>query len=132
MTVPVVGLDGSDPAGAVRLVAPGGYIVTYRSNRAFTVVPSAEFEQYVSEKGLEKAEARRGKRSAGRGGVREAYSRHSKALVNVGKPGTGTFDRATRAPPRAHCGIESCRARMPILRDPFGCCMKASRLPARS
>ena len=92
--VPVVGLEGSDPAGAVRLVAPGGYIVTYRSNRAFTVVPSADFEQYVSEKGLEKAEARRGKRSAGRGGVREAYSRHSKALVNVGKPGTAAFDRA--------------------------------------
>ncbi len=91
--VPVVGLDGSDPAGVVRLAAPGRYVVTYRSNRAFTVVPAAEFDRYVYEKGLEKTVAGRGKRAAKRGSVREAYSRHSKALVNVGNPGAGAFDR---------------------------------------
>ncbi len=90
---PVVGLDGSDPAGVVRLAAPGGYIVSYSSNRAFTRVPAAEFDQYVSEKGLEKTVAGRGDRNAKRGQVREAYSRHAKALVNVGNPGAGVFDR---------------------------------------
>jgi len=93
--VPVVGLDGSDPAGVVRLAAPGGYIVTYSSNRAFTVVPAAEFDRYVDEKGLEKSLAERGRQGAKRGSVREAYSRHSKALVNVGNPHAGAFDRAT-------------------------------------
>ena len=92
---PIVGLDGSDPAGVVRLAAAGGYIVTYRSNRALTVVPAADFDRYASEKGLEKIVAGRGQRRANRGSVREAYSRHSKALVRVGRAGTDVFDRAT-------------------------------------
>lgn len=92
---PVVGLDGSDPAGVVRLAAAGGYIITYRSNRALTVVPGAEFDRYVSEKGLERIVAGRGQRRANRGSVREAYSRHSKALVRVGGAGADVFDRVT-------------------------------------
>jgi uncharacterized GH25 family protein len=93
--VPVVGLDGSNPAGVARLVVAGDYIVSYASDRAFTEVPVAEFEQYVSEKGMEAIVAAHGRRDARRETVREAYSRHSKALVRVGDAGADVFDRAT-------------------------------------
>lgn len=78
---PVVGLDGSDPAGSVRFATPGGYVLGYRSNRAFTEVPRTKFEDYLSEKGLERYLV---PRASGRGNVREAYSRYAKSLVGAG------------------------------------------------
>src|SRR5262245_52400319 len=32
---PVIGLDGSEPAGSVRIAAAGGAVIGYRSNRAY-------------------------------------------------------------------------------------------------
>ena len=81
---PVVGLDGADPAGVARLATDGGYVIAYRSNRAFTEMPAAKFEAYLRDKGLDKILALRGQRGANRAGTREAYSRHSKALIRVG------------------------------------------------
>lgn len=81
---PIVGLDGSDPAGVVRLTAPGGYVIAYRSNRAFTELPAAAFDEYLRDKGLEKVAAQREERGTSRQKVREAYSRHAKALIRVG------------------------------------------------
>ncbi|MGH8244063.1 MAG: DUF4198 domain-containing protein, partial [Steroidobacteraceae bacterium] len=93
--LPVVGLDGADPAGVVRLSAPGSYIVAYGSDRAFTEIPAAEFERYAREKGFEPIIAARGAVPARAGKVREAYSRHAKALVRVGTDEVGVFDRPT-------------------------------------
>lgn len=93
--LPVVGLDGADPAGVVRLPAPGGYVVAYGSDRAFTEIPLAEFERYAREKGLERIVAARGAVPARAGKVREAYSRHAKALVRVATEDVGVFDRPT-------------------------------------
>lgn len=90
---PVVGLDGSEPAGVARFTAPGGYVIAYRSNRAFTELPSIEFDEYLREKGLEKIAALRKERGASRRKVREAYSRHSKALISVGDPDGSMVDR---------------------------------------
>jgi uncharacterized GH25 family protein len=90
---PIVGLDGSDPAGVVRLTAPGGYVIAYRSNRAFTELPAAEFDEYLQAKGLEKVAAQREERGTSRQKVREAYSRHSKALIRVGAADGGVIDR---------------------------------------
>lgn len=84
---PIVGLDGSEPAGIVRFTAPGGYVIAYRSNRAFTEMPAAKFDEYLKDKGLEKFSALRGRRGATQGTVREAYSRNSKALIHVGSMG---------------------------------------------
>lgn len=91
---PIVGLDGSDPAGIARFTTPGGYVIAYRSNRAFTELPAVEFEEYLRDKGLEKIVALRKQRGASDGKVREVYSRHSKALINVGDPGDSVVDRA--------------------------------------
>jgi uncharacterized GH25 family protein len=90
---PIVGLDGSDPAGVARFTAAGLHVVTFRSNRAYTELPAAEFDEYVKEKGLEKIAARPTARRGNRQTVREAYSRHSKALIRVGDGGTGAPDR---------------------------------------
>lgn len=89
---PVVGLDGSEPAGIARLTAPGSYVIAYRSNRAFTEMPAVQFDEYLKDKGLENILAQRGRRGAAQEIVHEAYSRHSKALVHV-EDGGGTIDR---------------------------------------
>ena len=90
---PVVGLDGADPAGVARFPAPGGYVIAYRSNRAFTEMPAAKFEEYLRDKGLENVLALRDKRGERLKSVREAYSRHSKALIRVGNRDDSVVDR---------------------------------------
>jgi uncharacterized GH25 family protein len=94
---PVVGLDGADPAGALRLVAPGDYVIAYRSDRAFTEMPAVEFDTYLRDKGLDRVIAHRQAGATGRP-VREAYSRHAKALVHVGEPAGVPADRAMQLP----------------------------------
>ena len=96
--LPVVGLDGSDPAGVVRFTAPGNYVITYRSNLAFTELPATEFEAYLREKGLDDIAALRKLHGASGMKAREAYSRHSKALIRVGVGGGGTVDRPMGLP----------------------------------
>jgi uncharacterized GH25 family protein len=90
---PIVGLDGSDPAGIARFTTPGGYIIAYRSNRAFAEMPALEFDEYVKDKGLEKIVALRRERGTSDRKVRDAYSRHSKALISVGDPDDSVMDR---------------------------------------
>src|SRR5215813_6612927 len=46
---PVVGRDGADPAGLVRVAAPGLLIVGYNSNPSPVVLPAAKFNQYLKE-----------------------------------------------------------------------------------
>ena len=85
---PIVGLDGSEPAGIARLTTPGGYVIAYRSNRAFTEMPTLKFDAYLKDKGLDRIVALRAKQGVDRQQVvHEAYSRNSKALIRVGDPG---------------------------------------------
>jgi uncharacterized GH25 family protein len=82
---PIVGLDGSEPAGIARLTTPGGYVIAYRSNRAFTEMPRLKFDEYLKDKGLDRIVGLRAKQGANRQQVvHEAYSRNSKALIRVG------------------------------------------------
>jgi len=84
---PVVGLDGSQPAGLVRFTSPGGYVIAFRSNRAMTVQTDEKFDAYLEEKGLDAILARRNKEGHRGGQVRESYSRDAKALVQVSGAG---------------------------------------------
>ncbi len=95
---PVVGLDGSDPAGVTRPATPGDYVIAYSSNPAFTQLPAREFEDYLHEKGLEGVSALRRQRGESRQGVREAYSRHAKALIRVGERPGAVADRHVGLP----------------------------------
>lgn len=90
---PIVGRDGSDPAGIARLTAPGVYVLGYRSNHAFTEMQAPRFEEYLKEKGLEKIVALRKERGASHRKAREAYSRYAKSLIRVGDATGGAGDR---------------------------------------
>ena len=84
----VVGLDGSDPAGFVRLDSAGAIVIAYRSNRAFTEQSDAKFEEYLREDGLEAISVIRAQQGSREDGpVRESYSRYAKLLVRSGATG---------------------------------------------
>ncbi len=82
--VQVVGLEGAEPAGALRLTRPGSYVIAYQSERDYLQVPAAKFESFLQEEGLEHIVSRRTRQDAQPAAVREAYSRYMKALVQVG------------------------------------------------
>jgi hypothetical protein len=92
---PVLGRDGLNPAGLLRLDAPGLWQIGYRSKPSPVVLPAEKFEQYLREEGLEyvsEARAARGQRQlAGR----ERFSRSVKSLLRAGTDRNVTgFDRA--------------------------------------
>ena len=97
-TQPVVGLDGADPAGVVRLVTPGFHVIAYRSNRAFQLLTADRFDQHLQEKGLDRIAALRDRSGTSRGKVREAYSRHAKALIQVRDDDAMVVDRPIGLP----------------------------------
>jgi uncharacterized GH25 family protein len=84
---PVVGRDGSDPAGFVRFEHAGPHVLTYVSRRAVSVMMPAKFERYLAEKGLDAALARHRARPRDERPVRESYSRYAKLLLQVGDAG---------------------------------------------
>jgi uncharacterized GH25 family protein len=90
---PIVGRDGSDPAGAARFNRAGTYLLVYRSNRAFTEMEPAKFDDYLQEKGLQEIIALRRERGAASGNIREAYSRYAKSLLQAGATAAGGGDR---------------------------------------
>jgi uncharacterized GH25 family protein len=90
---PIVGRDGSDPAGTARFSRPGSYVLVYRSNHAFTEMEPAKFDEYLQEKGLQEIIALRRERGAAGGNIREAYSRYAKSLLQAGATAAGGGDR---------------------------------------
>ena len=89
---PVVGRDGSDPAGFVRVAAPGLLIVGYRSNPSAVDLTADKFNQYLEEEGLDAIAAMRARRGQ-TGGARDLFSRFAKTLVSSGAPRDGRGDR---------------------------------------
>src|SRR3954447_22760773 len=46
---PIVGREGSDPAGYVRVAAPGLLVLGYRSNPSAVELPAEKFNQYLKD-----------------------------------------------------------------------------------
>jgi uncharacterized GH25 family protein len=90
---PVLGAEGSEPAGIARVAQPGVHIVAYRSNNARVDLEPEKFEQYLKEEGLESVIAERARRSESQKPSREAYSRSVKSLLCAGDCAMGA-DRA--------------------------------------
>ena len=90
---PVVGRDGSDPAGFIRVATPGLLIVGYRSNPSAVDLTAEKFNQYLKEEGLDAIAAVRARRGQ-TGGARDLFSRCAKTLVSSGTPREGQGDRA--------------------------------------
>ncbi len=108
---PIIGLDGSDPAGVTRFDAPGFYVLAYRSNDAFTELPAAKFAEYLLEKGLDDIAASRMQLRPSQRPVREAYARYAKSLLRVGALSGAPVDR--RIGFRLEILAESSAAAMP-------------------
>ena len=95
---PVVGRDGVDPAGLVRVAAPGLLIIGYRSNPSPIVLPAAKFNQYLKEEGLEAISDLRARQNQTGNDAREVFSRCAKSLVSSGIPTKAEADRALGFP----------------------------------
>ena len=95
---PIIGRDGSDPAGLVRVAAPGMLIVGYRSNPSTVVLPAAKFNQYLKEEGLEAIAELRARRNETANDVHEMFSRCAKSLVFSGVPSDSEADRSLGFP----------------------------------
>jgi hypothetical protein len=80
---PVVGRHGADPAGMLRVAAPGVLVIGYRSHPSLSEQTADKFHQYLKEEGLEAIAALRGRRGQS-GPVRELYSRCAKSLLRSG------------------------------------------------
>jgi hypothetical protein len=90
---PVVGRDGADPAGFVRVAMPGLLVVGYRSNPSAVGLPAEKFTQYLKEEGLDSVAALRASRNQTGVGARELFSRCAKSLVLSGASNEAQGDR---------------------------------------
>jgi hypothetical protein len=92
---PVFGRDGLDPAGLLRLDAPGLWHIGYRSKPSPVILPAEKFEQYLREEGLEYVSDARAARGQSQLAGRERFSRSVKSLLRAGTDANATgFDRA--------------------------------------
>lgn len=94
----LVGRDGQDVAGLVRLESEGTALLGYVSNQAFVELDGPKFASYLEEKGLDVIARRRAERGELEKPARELYSRSVKSLISVGGRATDGFDRAMNLP----------------------------------
>lgn len=96
---PVIGREGMDPAGLLRLDAPGIWYVGYHSKPSSVELEAAAFEQYLKEEGLERIIEDRATRSESKAPGREQFYRSVKALLRAGTAGTPDgYDRLLGLP----------------------------------
>ena len=81
---PIVGRDGGNPAGFLRVTQPGMMVVGYRSKHSVSEQPAAKFTQYLKDEGLEAIVALRARRNQSGVPVKEFFSRCAKALLLSG------------------------------------------------
>lgn len=90
---PVVGRNGGDPAGLVRIDQPGIWILAYRGRPSRVELAAPAFEQYLREEGLEYIIDDRAARGESRTAGRELFSRSVKSLMRAGDGSLDGFDR---------------------------------------
>jgi len=78
---PVVGRDGADPAGFLRVGMAGLLVIGYRSNPSAIELAAEKFNQYVKEEGLDAIADLRARRHETGAGAHELFSRCAKSLV---------------------------------------------------
>src|SRR5882672_11875902 len=91
---PVIGRDGADPAGFLRVAMPGLLVIGYRSNPSAIELGADKFNQYLKEEGLDAVAALRARRNETGAKAREMFSRCAKSLVLSGTTKDGEGDRA--------------------------------------
>jgi len=91
---PLVGRDGADPAGFLRVAAPGLLVVGYRSNPSPLEMTAEKFNQYLKEEGLDAVAALRARRNESGSKAHEIFSRCAKSLILSGTPKDDQTDRS--------------------------------------
>ena len=91
---PLVGRDGGDPAGFLRVPAPGLLVVGYRSNPSAVELPAEKFNQYVKDEGLDAVADLRARRNETAAKARELFARCAKSLILSGQPTEAQADRS--------------------------------------
>ena len=94
----VVGREGADPAGLLRVTAPGLMVIGYQSRPSPVTLPAEKFTQYLREEGLEAIVADRARTKTSSREGRELFSRSAKSLVRSGAMAGGAGDRALGFP----------------------------------
>jgi hypothetical protein len=95
---PLVGRDGADPAGFLRVAAPGLLVIGYRSNPSPVELTAEKFNQYLKEEGLGAIAALRERRHETGNTARELFARCAKSLVSSGPASERQSDRALGFP----------------------------------
>jgi uncharacterized GH25 family protein len=108
----VVGREGADPAGLLRVTAPGLIIIGYQSRPTPVTLPAEKFTRYLHEEGLDAIVAERARQKTSSREGRERFSRSAKSLVRSGAMAAGAGDRALGFP------IELVAERNPYLLRP--------------
>jgi uncharacterized GH25 family protein len=90
---PVVGRDGADPAGFLRVAMPGLLVIGYRSNPSVVELAPEKFNRYLKEEGLDAVAALRVSRNQTGASAHEMFSRCAKSLVQSGPASEAQSDR---------------------------------------
>lgn len=90
---PIVGQDGGDPAGFLRVAAPGLLVLGYQSNPSTVELTADKFNQYLKEEGLDAVAALRVRRNETGASAHDLFSRCAKSLVLTGSPSEAQSDR---------------------------------------
>lgn len=80
----VVGRDGADPAGLLRVATEGLHVVGYLGKPTPVELPAAKFNDYLHEEGLDRILAERTRLKTAGATARELFTRCAKTLVQAG------------------------------------------------
>jgi hypothetical protein len=87
-TAPIVGRDGADPLGLLRIADHGLHVIGYLGKPMPVELSAEKFNGYLEDEGLATIRADRARRGASNRGARELFTRCAKTLVLSG-PATG-------------------------------------------
>jgi len=90
---PIVGREGRDPAGLLRVTMPGLLVIGYRSNPSPIEMAADKFNLYLKEEGLDAVSAMRAVRKQTDAPAHEIFARCAKSLVFSGSPSDAQGDR---------------------------------------
>lgn len=90
---PIIGRNGADPAGFLRVERPGLLVLGYRSNPSSVDLPADKFNQYLKEEGLETIASIRASRNQTDAAAHEIFARCAKSLLLSGSPVQNQGDR---------------------------------------
>jgi len=90
---PLVGREGGNPAGYLRVESPGMLVVGYFSNPSTVDETAEKFNAYLKEEGLDSIAALRASRNQTNAGVHEMFTRCAKSLVLSGAAREAEGDR---------------------------------------